>query len=133
MFHAASDGLEARLSSGRPIAGYIGFDPSAPSLHIGHLVPIFGLIQLQQHGGRPVALVGGGTGMIGDPSGRSTERSLLDRATLEANVGSIRGQLERFLDFGQGPAAAAMVNNLDWLGGLGLLDFLRDEIGRAHV
>ena len=69
-----------------PIAGYIGFDPSAASLHVGHLIPIFGLLQLQRHGGRPVALVGGGTGMIGDPSGRSTERNLLDRATLEHNA-----------------------------------------------
>ena len=70
MLHATTPGLPARLATGRPIAGYNGFDPSGPSLHIGHLVPIFGLLQLQRHGGRPVALVGGGTGMIGDPSGR---------------------------------------------------------------
>ena len=79
-------GSPARLATGRPIAGYIGFDPSADSLHVGHLVPIFGLLRLQRFGGRPVALVGGGTGMIGDPSGRSAERNLLDRETLEANV-----------------------------------------------
>jgi hypothetical protein len=125
MFHAASDGLEARLSTGRSITAYIGFDPSGPWLHIGHLVPIFGLIQLQRHGGRPIALVGGGTGMIGDPSGRSSERNLLSRERLEANVASIRPQLERFLDF-DGPLAARMVNNLDWLEPIRLLDFLRD-------
>jgi tyrosyl-tRNA synthetase len=125
MFHAASEGLEARLATGRRIAGYNGFDPSGPSLHIGHLVPIFGLIHFQRHGGRPVALVGGGTGMIGDPSGRSSERNLLDRETLAANVISIRAQLERFLDF-EGPSGALMVNNLDWLEPMTLIDFLRD-------
>jgi len=125
MFHAASDGLEGRLATGRSISAYIGFDPSGPWLHIGHLVPIFGLIQLQRHGGRPIALVGGGTGMIGDPSGRSSERNLLSRERLEANVASIRPQLERFLDF-DGPLAARMVNNLDWLEPIRLLDFLRD-------
>jgi tyrosyl-tRNA synthetase len=118
-------GLADRLATGRPIAGYIGFDPSYDSLHIGHLVPIFGLLRLQRFGGRPVALVGGGTGMIGDPSGRSSERNLLDRATLERNVTAIRGQLERFLDF-SGSQGAVMANNLDWLGELSLIDFLRD-------
>jgi tyrosyl-tRNA synthetase len=125
MFHAASEGLEARLATGQPISAYIGFDPSGPSLHIGHLVPIFGLIHLQRHGGRPIALVGGGTGMIGDPSGRSTERNLLDRETLEVNVGSLRGQLGHFLDF-EGSTGAVMVNNLDWLGSMTMIDFLRD-------
>jgi tyrosyl-tRNA synthetase len=119
-------GLAARLATGRPIAGYIGFDPSADSLHVGHLVPIFGLLRLQRFGGRPVAVVGGGTGMIGDPSGRSSERNLLDRETLEANVAGIRAQLERFLDFTPGGQGALMVNNLDWLGELSLIDFLRD-------
>jgi tyrosyl-tRNA synthetase len=119
-------GLPARLASGRPISAYIGFDPSADSLHVGHLVPIFGLLRLQRFGGRPVALVGGGTGMIGDPSGRSSERNLLDRETLEANVAAIRGQLERFLDFTPGGQGAVMVNNLDWLGELSLIEFLRD-------
>src|SRR3954451_11842895 len=99
MLQAATPGLAARLATGRTIAGYNGFDPSGPTLHIGHLVPIMGLVRFQQDGGRPGALVGGGTGMIGDPSGTSSERNLLDRATLEANVGSIRTQLERFLDF----------------------------------
>ena len=125
MLHATTPGLPARLASGRPIAGYNGFDPSAPSLHVGHLVPIFGLLQLQRHGGRPVALVGGGTGMIGDPSGRSAERNLLDRATLESNAAAIRGQLERFLDF-SGPSSALMVDNLDWLEEIRLIDWLRD-------
>ncbi|MEO6208181.1 MAG: tyrosine--tRNA ligase [Candidatus Limnocylindrales bacterium] len=126
ILHAATPGLAGRLRSGVPIAGYNGFDPSADSLHVGHLIPIFGLLRLQRHGGRPVALVGGGTGMIGDPSGRSSERNLLDRPTLESNVLALRGQLERFLDFSAGAGSAVMVNNLDWLGELTLIDFLRD-------
>jgi tyrosyl-tRNA synthetase len=125
MLHGTTPGLPARLAAGRPIAGYNGFDPSGPWLHIGHLVPIMGLLQLQRHGGRPVALVGGGTGMIGDPSGTSAERNLLDRDTLAANVASIHAQLERFLDV-SGEAGAVMVNNLDWLGEIGLIDWLRD-------
>lgn len=125
MFHAASDGLEARLASGRPIAGYNGFDPSGASLHIGSLVPIFGLIHFQRHGGRPVALVGGGTGMIGDPSGRSSERNLLDRDTLAGNAEAIHAQLEHFLDF-SGPRGAIMVNNLEWLESMTMIEFLRD-------
>ena len=126
ILHATTPGLAGRLGSGIPIAGYNGFDPSADSLHVGHLIPIFGLLRLQRHGGRPIALVGGGTGMIGDPSGRSSERNLLDRATLESNVVALRGQLQRFLDFSPGAGAAVMVNNLDWLGELTLIDFLRD-------
>jgi tyrosyl-tRNA synthetase len=125
ILHATTPGLPERLASGRPISGYIGFDPSADSLHVGHLVPIFGLLRLQRSGGRPVAVVGGGTGMIGDPSGRSTERNLLDEATLAENVAALRAQLERFLDFG-GESGAVMVNNLDWLGQFSLIDFLRD-------
>ena len=125
ILHATTPGLADRLATGHPIAAYIGFDPSANSLHVGHLVPIFGLLRLQRFGGRPVALVGGGTGMIGDPSGRSAERNLLDRETLESNVVALRGQLERFLDFLPGSGAAVMVNNLDWLGELRLIDFLR--------
>jgi tyrosyl-tRNA synthetase len=125
MLHATTPGLPDRLATGRPIAGYNGFDPSGSSLHVGHLVPIFGLLQLQRHGGRPVALVGGGTGMIGDPSGRSSERNLLSRETLAVNVASIRGQLERFLDF-SGATGAIMVNNLDWLEKIHLIEWLRD-------
>ena len=125
ILHAATPGLAERLASGRPISGYIGFDPTYDSLHVGHLIPIFGLARLQAFGGRPVALVGGGTGMIGDPSGRSAERNLLDRETLARNVAAIRAQLERFLDFTPG-SGARLVNNLDWLGELSLVDFLRD-------
>ena len=126
ILHDTTPGLPARLATGRPIAGYNGFDPSGPSLHVGHLIPIFGLLRLQRHGGRPVVVVGGGTGMIGDPSGRSSERNLLDSATLEANVESLRGQIGRYLDFAKGSGGAVLVNNLDWLGGIGLIDFLRD-------
>ena len=125
MFHAASEGFEARLATERGITAYNGFDPSGPWLHIGHLVPIFGLIHLQRHGGRPIALVGGGTGMIGDPSGRSSERNLQSTEVIEANAASMRGQLEHFLDF-DGPNAARMENNLRWLEPIRLLDFLRD-------
>jgi tyrosyl-tRNA synthetase len=124
MLQTATPTLEARLATGRRIAGYNGFDPSGPSLHVGHLVPVFGLMHLQRHGGRPVVLVGGATGMVGDPSGTSVERNLLDRDVLEANLVSIRAQLERFLEFG--PDDASMVNNLDWLGQVAMLDFLRD-------
>ena len=126
ILHASTPGLPERLASGRQISAYIGFDPSADSLHIGHLIPIFGLIRLQQRGGQPVALVGGGTGMIGDPSGRSSERNLLDVPTLERNVAAIRAQLERFLDFSPGPAQAILANNQDWLGKISLIDYLRD-------
>lgn len=126
ILHATTPGLPGRLATGRSIAGYNGFDPSADSLHVGHLIPIFGLLRLQRHGGTPVALVGGGTGMIGDPSGRSAERNLLDRETLERNVAGLRSQLERFLDFSPGAGGAVLVNNLDWLGELSLIDFLRD-------
>ena len=126
ILHATTPGLPERLASGRTISAYIGFDPTGASLHVGHLVPIFGLIRLQRAGGRPVALVGGGTGMIGDPSGRSSERNLLDAATIEHNVAAIRTQLERFLDFSPGPTQAVMANNLDWLGPLSLIEYLRD-------
>jgi tyrosyl-tRNA synthetase len=126
ILHATTPGLPERLASGRPIRAYIGFDPTGDSLHIGHLIPIFGLVRLQEHGGSPVAVVGGGTGMIGDPSGKSTERNLLDIPTLEHNVAAIGAQLERFLDFSPGPTQAALVNNLDWLGRLSLIEYLRD-------
>jgi tyrosyl-tRNA synthetase len=126
MLHATTPGLAERLGTGRTIAGYNGFDPSGPSLHVGSLVPVFGLIHLQQRGGKPVVLVGGATGMVGDPSGTSAERNLLDRATLEANLAGIRSQLEHFLDFSPGPTGAVIVNNLDWLGRYPMLEFLRD-------
>ncbi len=129
MLQDRTPGLAARLAEGRPIIGYNGFDPSGPSLHVGHLVPVFGLLHFQRHGGRPVALIGGATGMIGDPSGRSTERNLLDRDTIAANALGIRAQLERFLDFTPGSGGAVMANNLDWLGPMTMLDFLR-EVGK---
>ena len=125
MLHQGSGGLEARLATGGPIKGYNGFDPTGTSLHIGHLVPIFGLIHLQRAGGTPVVLIGGGTAMIGDPSGRSAERLLLSRATVEENVAGIQGQLTRFLDF-DGPNGAEVVDNYEWLSSYSLLRFLRD-------
>jgi tyrosyl-tRNA synthetase len=119
-------GIDARLAGGRPIDAYNGFDPSGPSLHAGHLVPVFGLMHIQRHGGRPVVVVGGGTGMIGDPSGRSSERNLLSREQVIANTASIQAQLERFLDFSPGRTQARVVDNHDWLGRMGMLEFLRD-------
>lgn len=104
---------------------YCGFDPSADSLHIGSLLPILGLVHFQRAGHKPIALVGGGTGLIGDPSGKTQERQLLTKDAVEHNLAGIRGQLEKFLDF-TGPNAAVMVNNADWLTKLPLLDFLRD-------
>jgi tyrosyl-tRNA synthetase len=119
-------GLERRLATGRPINAYNGFDPSGPSLHAGHLVPVFGLMHVQRQGGRPVVVVGGGTGMIGDPSGRSAERNLLSREVVVANTASIQAQLEHFLDFAPGPTQARVVDNYDWLGRMGMIEFLRD-------
>ena len=105
---------------------YCGFDPSGTSLHIGSLLPVMLMARLQRAGHRPVALVGGATGMIGDPSGRSDERVLLDQETLARNVAGIRDQLSRFLDFGDGPHGAIMVNNADWTESMSYIDFLRD-------
>jgi len=126
LVHDVTDGLEGRLATNEPIRAYNGFDPTFRSLHVGHLVPIYGLMRLQRAGGQPVALVGGATGLIGDPSGRANERPLLDRAAVQVNVHAIRDQLARFLDFAAGPTQALVVNNLDWLGETRLLDFLRD-------
>ncbi|HID77504.1 MAG TPA: tyrosine--tRNA ligase [Planctomycetaceae bacterium] len=110
----------------KPRTLYVGFDPTAESLHVGHLVALMVLRRFQQAGHRPIALVGGATGMIGDPSGRSEERNLLSVETLRANVVAIEGQLRRFLDFDCGPRSALLVNNYDWMGQFGYLDFLRD-------
>ncbi|HZK63839.1 MAG TPA: tyrosine--tRNA ligase [Puia sp.] len=108
-------------------SGYIGFDPTADSLHIGSLVPILLLVHLQRAGHRPVALVGGATGMVGDPSGKSEERNLLDEDTLRHNLNGIRAQLEKYLDFDPAlPNAAVMVNNYDWFREIHFLDFIRD-------
>jgi tyrosyl-tRNA synthetase len=120
-----SDGLERRLERG-PIAAYIGFDASARSLHVGNLLQVVMLTHLQRHGGTPYVVIGGGTGMIGDPSGKSSERQLLDDAQIRANSAAIRAQLERFVDFAPGPTQAQMVDNRDWLADWRLLDFLRD-------
>ncbi len=125
MLHQASGGLVARLATGATIKGYNGFDPTGTSLHIGHLVPVFGLIHLQRAGGTPVVVVGGGTAMIGDPTDRSAERLLLSRATVEENVVGIQSQLTKFLDF-EGEKGAELVDNYEWLSSYSLLRFLRD-------
>lgn len=124
LLHQHTESAPAALA-GAGVAGYCGFDPTGSSLHIGHLVPVMGLVHLQRSGHYPVALVGGGTGMIGDPSGRSAERNLLTLEQVADNAAAIRRQLERFLDF-SGAFAARLVNNADWLLSLSLVDFLRD-------
>jgi tyrosyl-tRNA synthetase len=110
----------------RPRTLYIGFDPTADSLHVGHLVALMVLRRFQKAGHRPIALVGGATGMIGDPSGKSEERNLLSVDLLRANVAGMETQLRRFLDFQSGSNAAILVNNYDWMGKFGYLEFLRD-------
>ncbi|HEU4570367.1 MAG TPA: tyrosine--tRNA ligase [Gemmatimonadales bacterium] len=117
--------LEARLATGRPITGYVGFDPTADSLHVGSLVPVMGLAWLQRLGGRPVVLVGGGTGLVGDPSGKRAERPMLSAEEVAANTRRIADQLRRFVSF-EGPTAALLADNAAWLGPLTLMDFLRD-------
>ena len=119
-----TDGAAAALARG-PVTGYCGFDPTASSLHAGNLVAIMSLVHLQRAGHRPVALVGGGTGMIGDPSGKSTERQLLTTDMVDANIAGISEQLSRVLDFDV-PRGAIMRNNADWLRPLDLIGFLRD-------
>ena len=121
----SSQGLDKRLAKG-PISAYIGFDASARSLHVGNLLQVFMLTHLQRAGGTPFVIVGGGTGMIGDPSGKSSERQLLDDEQIRSNSAAIRAQLERFVDFSQGPNQAQMVDNREWLADWRLLDFLRD-------
>lgn len=108
------------------VAGYIGFDPTGDSLHVGHLTQIMTLIHFQNAGHKPVALVGGATGMIGDPSFKSAERNLLDESTLNHNVACLQSQLAKFLAFGDGEQDAKMVNNYDWFKDFGFLDFIRD-------
>src|SRR5512138_3262127 len=120
----ATPGLDARLGQG-PITGYVGFDPTADSLHVGNLVPVMGLAWLQRAGGTPIIVVGGGTGMVGDPSGKRTERPVLSVEEIDRNVACIRAQLERFVSF-EGANAARVRNNADWLRPLGLMEFLRD-------
>jgi len=124
LVHSFSEGVQAHLER-EVVTAYAGFDPTADSLHVGHLFPLLGLARLQRAGHRPIALVGGGTGMIGDPSGKSRERQLLTREAVEGNVERIRGQLGHFLDF-TGDRAALLIDNHEWLGSLRLIEFLRD-------
>ena len=124
MVYQHTDGLADALATGE-ITAYVGFDPTASSLHIGNLVPVMGLVHLQRSGHRPIALVGGGTGMIGDPSGRATERQLMSLDEIAANARAIEKQLSSFLDF-SGPRAARMRDNATWLTQLKAVEFLRD-------
>ncbi len=123
--HSATPGVKEHLAAGQ-VTGYIGFDPTASSLHVGSLLPIMGLVHLQRCGHRPIAIAGGGTGMIGDPSGKSQERNLLGADEIGQNLEGIRAQLSHFLDFGKGANPALIVNNADWLAPLRVMDFLRD-------
>ncbi|RFP64967.1 tyrosine--tRNA ligase [Hymenobacter lapidiphilus] len=129
MFHDMMPGTDEHLRQNAPITGYIGFDPTAPSLHIGNLATIMLLVHLQRAGHRPMALVGGATGMIGDPSGKSAERNLLDETALRRNQAGIQAQLEKFLVFDDSPTGALVVNNYDWFKDFGFLGFLR-EVGK---
>lgn len=125
LIYDMTEGAEEALQRG-PVTAYIGFDPTADSLHVGHLLPIMLLTHLQRHGHRPIALAGGGTGMIGDPSGKSKERVLLDEEVLEHNVEAIKAQLAHFLQFEGVDNPALLLNNAEWLRELKLIDFLRD-------
>lgn len=124
MIHDVMPGTEEQLKK-EVTSGYIGFDPTADSLHVGHLVQIMTLVHFQRCGHRPVALVGGATGMVGDPSGKSAERNLLSEEVLRHNVDCVKAQLEKFLDF-SGEGGALMVNNYDWFKEFRFLDFIRD-------
>ncbi|HRG78659.1 MAG TPA: tyrosine--tRNA ligase [Cyclobacteriaceae bacterium] len=131
MLHDIMPGTEEQLKKGMT-AGYIGFDPTADSLHIGHLVQIMTLLQFQQCGHKPYALVGGATGMVGDPSGKSAERNLLSEEALRHNESCVKKQLEKFLDFSAATSnSAEMVNNYDWFKSFTFLDFIR-EVGK-HI
>ncbi len=125
MIHDMMPGTEELLSKGM-VSGYIGFDPTADSLHIGNLVQIVILMNFQKAGHKPIALVGGATGMVGDPSGKSEERNLLDEKTLNHNIACVKKQLEKFLDFNSGANSAEMVNNFDWFKDMSFLEFIRD-------
>jgi tyrosyl-tRNA synthetase len=125
LVYDATDGLSDLLGASR-ITAYVGFDPTAASLHIGNLLHLITLSRLQRAGHSPIAIAGGGTGMIGDPSGKSQERSLLTREQMEANLAGVKPQLAQLLDFETTANPARVVNNFDWLGSAGLLEFLRD-------
>ena len=124
LLYQHTEHLADALAAG-PVTAYCGFDPTAPSLHVGNLVPVMGLVHLQRAGHRPIAMVGGGTGLIGDPSGKSAERQLNAPEVVAENARLIGRQLERFLDF-SGPAAARLRDNGEWLLRLGAIDFMRD-------
>ena len=121
----ATPGLAAHFAKG-PVTAYCGFDPTAPSLQLGNLMPLMLLANLQRAGHRPVVLMGGGTGLIGDPSGKAGERPLLSKEQIKQNLQHQRDQMARFLEFGAGKAAALLLDNAKWLGSQGLIDFLRD-------
>jgi tyrosyl-tRNA synthetase len=124
LLHDATSGLSERLARG-PITAYVGFDPTADSLHVGNLIPVMVLRWIQESGGTPIALVGGGTALVGDPSGKRTERPMLSIEQIDANGAAIGAQLGRFLSF-EGKNAARLQNNAEWLRPLGLMEFLRD-------
>jgi len=125
MLYEATPELREVLAKEK-LTAYIGFDPSAPSLHVGSLLPIMGLARAQRFGHTPIAIAGGGTGMIGDPSGKTKERQLLSREQVEANVSGIKEQLSHFLDFDATENPARIVNNADWLAPITMMEFLRD-------
>lgn len=125
--HQLTDAGAIDAIAGTPgLVAYVGFDLTGPSLHVGHLLSIMMLRRLQQHGGKPIALMGGGTTRVGDPSGKDSARQMLDEATIAANKASIKRVFERFLTFGDGPTDAIMADNADWLDSLNYIDFLRD-------
>jgi tyrosyl-tRNA synthetase len=121
----ATPALAAHFAKG-PVTAYCGFDPTAPSLQLGNLMPLMLLANLQRGGNRPIVLMGGGTGLIGDPSGKAGERPLLSKEQIRENLQRQRDQMARFLEFGAGPTAALLLDNAKWLGSQGLIDFLRD-------
>ena len=125
MIHEATPDLHKVLAEEK-LTAYIGFDPSAASLHVGSLLPIMGLARLQRFGHSPIAIAGGGTGLIGDPSGKTKERQLLTHEQVEENLAGIKEQLSRFLDFDAAENPARIVNNADWLGPISMMEFLRD-------
>ncbi|MDX6306641.1 MAG: tyrosyl-tRNA synthetase [Blastocatellia bacterium] len=125
MLHEATPDLQKILGEEK-LTGYIGFDPSAASLHVGSLLPVMGLARLQKFGHTPIAIAGGGTGLIGDPSGKTKERQLLTAEQVEENLAGIKEQLSRFLDFGATANPARIINNADWLAPISMMEFLRD-------
>ena len=125
LLHDAMPGTQEMLNT-EQVTGYVGFDPTADSLHIGNLVPIMQLVHFQRAGHKPIALVGGATGMVGDPSGKSDERKLLDIATIDHNIACQKKQLQKFIDFGDTGNQAKLVNNYDWFKNWSFLDFIRD-------